>query len=66
MSEDSPLIRVVAGNPTDEELAAVVAVVSESFVHEVETATVPEPADRWARSGRMRRYRRREWGRFAG
>ena len=59
------------GNPTDEELAALVAVVSEAYEREVSAAVVDETATStaWSRSQRApRRMPRRDvaWGRFAG
>ncbi len=61
------MVRVAGGSPTDEELAAIVTVVSEHYEQEASTATITdEPVDRWSRSLRMRDTRRREWGRFAG
>ncbi|HJB63491.1 MAG TPA: acyl-CoA carboxylase subunit epsilon [Candidatus Microbacterium pullistercoris] len=65
---DQPDLRVTRGNPTDEELAAVLAVVTEAAAQEAATATVDDrPANRaWTTSRRLRRYDRRPWGGFAG
>ena len=64
---ENPMVRVAGGSPTDEELAAIVTVVSEHYEQESSTATITdEHVDRWSRSLRMRDTRRREWGRFAG
>jgi len=61
------LVRVERGCPTDEELAAILTVISEHYAQESAAATVAEVrSDRWTRSRRMRDTRRREWGRFAG
>lgn len=68
MNADPPIVRVTGGNPTEEELAAVIAVVSEHYAQEAETATVEErrSRDAWTRSRRLRRYSRQPWGRFTG
>lgn len=68
MNSDAPVVRVTGGNPTDEELAAVIAVVSEHYTQEAEAATVDErpSGDAWTRSRRLRRYSRQPWGRFTG
>lgn len=65
---DEPAVRVVCGNPTEDELAAVVAVVSEVYMQEAASATVDDrPTNKaWTHSRRLRRYDRRAWGRFAG
>lgn len=61
------MVRVESGSPTDEELAAIVTVVSEHYDQEAAAATVKDEAvDRWSHSMRMRDTRRREWGRFSG
>ncbi|WP_221585436.1 acyl-CoA carboxylase subunit epsilon [Microbacterium sp. G2-8] len=63
----APAVRITGGNPTDEELAAVVAVVSEHYAQEAQSATAEERrVDSWSRSRRLRRYARQPWGRFAG
>ncbi|WP_295780624.1 acyl-CoA carboxylase subunit epsilon [uncultured Microbacterium sp.] len=45
---------VVRGTPTEEELAAAIVVVTESYVREVAEATVPDvaPRSRWELSAR--------------
>lgn len=70
--EDRPLrIDVRRGNPTPEELAALIAVVSESYAQEAAEAVVPEPTPEsaWRRSARALRTPLRRgfgWGRFTG
>jgi len=70
--EQEPLrIEVRRGNPTEEEIAAVIAVVGAAYQQEVEDAVVPDEHRRtaWAISQRgLRRPLRREfgWGRFGG
>jgi len=56
-------LRVTRGNPTEEELAAVIAVVGETYAQEVETAKAPERGapDRWIRSKRLRTFPRDRW-----
>ncbi|WP_156760932.1 acyl-CoA carboxylase subunit epsilon [Microbacterium karelineae] len=68
MNPDLPVVRVTGGNPTDDELAAVIAVVTEHYAEEAATATVEDgPShDAWTRSHRLRRYSRQPWGRFSG
>lgn len=69
---DRPLrIDVRRGSPTPEELAAVVAVVSESYAQEAAEAVAPEPEPEsaWRRSARALRTPLRRgygWGRFTG
>lgn len=64
----APALRVVGGSPTDEELAAVIAVVSEQYAQEVANAVQDEApvVDVWTRSRRLRRTPRGPWGRFSG
>jgi hypothetical protein len=45
-------LEVVAGNPTSQELAAVVAVLSEALVSQVQSET---PTGNWARGSQMLR-----------
>jgi hypothetical protein len=64
-------IEVRRGAPTPEELAAVIAVVSESYAQEAAEAVAPEPAPEsaWRRSARALRTPLRRgfgWGRFTG
>ncbi|MGW9112816.1 acyl-CoA carboxylase subunit epsilon [Microbacterium sp. NPDC055683] len=64
-----PRVDVVRGTPTDEELAALVAVVSEAYAAEAASAVADEPAgdDAWTRSRRLRRpLVRGGWARFRG
>ncbi|MGZ0068046.1 acyl-CoA carboxylase subunit epsilon [Microbacterium arborescens] len=70
--DERPLrIEVRRGTPTPEELAAVIAVVSESYAQEAAEAVAPEPAPEsaWRRSARALRTPLRRgfgWGRFTG
>ena len=63
-------IDIVRGHPTEEELAALIAVISDSYVHEAAGAVAEEPhVSAWQRTQRpMRTPLRRDlpWGRFAG
>ncbi|MCD1268529.1 acyl-CoA carboxylase subunit epsilon [Microbacterium sp. MEC084] len=65
----APRIEVVRGAPTEEELAALLAVVGEEYTREAEEAVAEEPrVSAWERT--QRRFReplRRDipWGRFA-
>lgn len=62
----APAVRVISGDPTEEEIAAVVAVVSEHYAQEAAQTVVDErPADRWG-APRPRRLPHGTWGRFAG
>ncbi|MDN3309956.1 acyl-CoA carboxylase subunit epsilon [Microbacterium oryzae] len=66
---DIPRIDVVRGTPTDEELAALIAVVSEAYATEAATAVVEDApaADAWTHARRLRRpLARGAWGRFRG
>jgi hypothetical protein len=66
----APEIDVVRGAPTDEELAAVLAVVSEAYLAEAEqAAAAPAARSRWEISARnLRSPLRRDlgWGGSAG
>ncbi len=70
--DDAPLrIDLIRGNPTPEELAAVVAVVTEAYQQEAASATAVDSTRRsaWLTSARaVRRPLRRHigWGRFSG
>ena len=72
MSEriDPPAVDVVRGNPTEEELAALIAVVSDAYLGEAADAVAEEPhISAWQRTQRgIRRPLRRDipWGRYAG
>ena len=64
-------VDVVRGNPTDDELAALVAVVGESYAQEAADAVADDTRERsaWSLSQRgLRSPLRREagWGRYAG
>ncbi|REJ04339.1 acyl-CoA carboxylase subunit epsilon [Microbacterium bovistercoris] len=67
---DAPIVEVVRGNPTDEELAALVAIVSEAYTTEVATAVAEEKhVSAWMSTRRpIRTPLRRDipWGRFSG
>ncbi|GAA2003793.1 acyl-CoA carboxylase subunit epsilon [Microbacterium ulmi] len=68
---DRVTVEVLRGNPTDEELAALVAVVSEAYAREAAAALAEDEPVRtaWAVSTRTTRGPlRREvgWGRFGG
>lgn len=56
-------LRVTRGNPTEEELAAVIAVVGNSYAEESSEAKAPvrRVPDRWIRSKRLRTYPRDRW-----
>ena len=64
-------IDVRRGNPTEAELAALMAVVTEAYAEESAEATAPEspPRSRWRLSARGTRSalpRERGWGGFSG
>jgi len=68
---DALRVDVVRGEPTDVELAALIAVVGESYAQEAERGVLDEAAERaaWQLSQRsLRAPLRREagWGRFSG
>ena len=68
---DELAIHVLRGNPTEEELAALIAVVTEAYAEEAAgTIADDEPrATAWSRTQRpLRQPLRRDvgWGRFAG
>ena len=70
-SGDGVTIDVLRGTPTEEELAALIAVVSEAYVGEAAEAVADDRATRsaWALSQRtLREPLRRDlgWGRFGG
>ncbi len=68
--DETPRMQIVRGNPTDDELAALMAVVAEAYVHEADEAVADEPhPSAWQRTQRaIRRPLRRDipWGRFSG
>ena len=65
-----PSIEIVRGSATEEELAALVAVVSEAYAQEEAEAVAPEtPVSAWLRTRRpVRTPLRRDipWGRYSG
>ncbi|WP_309065797.1 acyl-CoA carboxylase subunit epsilon [Microbacterium sp.] len=68
--QEPPRIEIVRGNPTEEELAALIAVVGDAYTREAEDAVAEEPrVSAWQRTQRgLRRPLRRDipWGRFSG
>ena len=68
--DQTPAMDIVRGHPTEEELAALVAVLGDAYMREAEDAVAEEPhVSAWQRTQRpMRRPLRRDipWGRFAG
>ncbi|MEJ6556227.1 acyl-CoA carboxylase subunit epsilon [Microbacterium esteraromaticum] len=68
--DETPRMEIVRGNPTEEELAALIAVVAEAYSHETEEAVAEEPRiSAWQRTQRgIRRPLRRDipWGRYSG
>ena len=67
---ESPRVEIIRGNPTEEELAALVAVVSEAYVTEAEEAVADSRhVSVWQATRRgLRTPLRRDipWGRFSG
>ncbi|MFJ4174530.1 acyl-CoA carboxylase subunit epsilon [Microbacterium sp. NPDC089696] len=65
-----PTIEITRGSATEEELAALIAVVSDAYAQESADAVAEEPrVSAWTRTQRaMRRPLRRDipWGRFSG
>ena len=65
-----PAIEIIRGTATDEELAALIAVVSDAYAHETADAVAEEPhVSAWMRTQRpLRQPLRRDipWGRFSG
>ncbi|GGH37453.1 acyl-CoA carboxylase subunit epsilon [Microbacterium album] len=68
--QDPPRVEVVRGRPTEEELAALLAVVGEAYTREAAEAVADEPRpSAWQVSRRrLRRPLARDlpWGRFSG
>ncbi len=66
----APNLRLVRGTATEEELAALMAVVAQAYVGESEEAVAEEPrVSAWARTQRGLRAPLRRgipWGRFSG
>lgn len=67
---DTPMLEITRGAATEEELAALIAVISEAYATEAAAAVADEPsASAWTRTQRpLRRPLRRDipWGRFSG
>jgi len=65
-----PMLEITRGSATEEELAALIAVIGAAYATEQAEATVDEPrVSAWERTQRpLRRPLRRDipWGRFAG
>ncbi|GEK84844.1 acyl-CoA carboxylase subunit epsilon [Microbacterium aerolatum] len=72
MTEEQPApgLRVVRGTANEEELAALIAVVTDAYEREAADAVAEEPSvSAWQRTQRpMRKPLRRDipWGRFSG
>lgn len=72
MTEEQPApgLRVVRGTANEEELAALIAVVTDAYEREAADAVADEPSvSAWQRTQRpMRKPLRRDipWGRFSG
>jgi hypothetical protein len=68
--EQSLTLEIVRGTATEEELAALIAVISDSYATEAADAVAEEPqVSAWSRTQRsLRRPLRRDipWGRYAG
>jgi hypothetical protein len=68
--EPTPTVDIVRGHPTEEELAALIAVISDAYVQEAASAVAEEPhVSAWQRTQRpLRKPLRRDipWGRFSG
>ena len=66
----APMLEITRGAATEEELAALIAVISEAYAAEAADAVVEEPSvSAWTRTQRpLRRPLRRDipWGRFSG
>ncbi|MGP6172083.1 acyl-CoA carboxylase subunit epsilon [Microbacterium sp. A196] len=69
-SEKAPDVRIVRGTANEEELAALIAVVTDAYAREAESAVVDEPnVSVWERTQRPTRPSLRRdipWGRFSG
>jgi hypothetical protein len=67
---ETPSIDITRGDATEEELAALIAVVSDAYVQEAAAAVAnPPQVSAWQRTQRpLRRPLRRDipWGRFSG
>ncbi|MEU4017254.1 acyl-CoA carboxylase subunit epsilon [Microbacterium sp. NPDC028030] len=66
----APMLEITRGTATEEELAALIAVISEAYATEAADAVAEEPSvSAWTRTQRpLRRPLRRDipWGRFSG
>ncbi|GAA1209099.1 acyl-CoA carboxylase epsilon subunit [Microbacterium maritypicum] len=67
---EAPMLDITRGAATEEELAALIAVISEAYAMEAAAAVADEPSvSAWTRTQRpLRRPLRRDipWGRFSG
>ncbi|UTT54206.1 acyl-CoA carboxylase epsilon subunit [Microbacterium maritypicum] len=67
---EAPMLDITRGAATEEELAALIAVISEAYATEAAAAVADEPSvSAWTRTQRpLRRPLRRDipWGRFSG
>lgn len=68
--EQLPALEITRGNATEEELAALIAVITDSYAGEAADAVADEPhVSAWTRTQRsLRKPLRRDipWGRFSG
>ncbi|MFF7293480.1 acyl-CoA carboxylase subunit epsilon [Microbacterium sp. NPDC008134] len=68
--DERPALEIIRGSATEEELAALIAVVSDAYAAEESDAVAEEPVmSAWTRTQRsLRTPLRRDipWGRFAG
>lgn len=68
--QEAPMLEITRGSASEEELAALIAVISEAYVTEAAQAVADEPrASAWTRTQRpLRSPLRRDipWGRFSG
>lgn len=66
----SPMLEITRGSASEEELAALIGVISEAYATEAASAVAGEPTvSAWTRTQRpLRRPLRRDipWGRFSG
>ena len=69
-ADQPPTIEITRGTATEEELAALIAVVSDAYAREEAAAVAAEPrVSAWSRTQRaLRRPLRRDipWGRYSG
>lgn len=68
--EQPPALQITRGTATEEELAALIAVITDAYSHEAEDAVAEVPrVSAWSRTQRsLRKPLRRDipWGRFSG